>query len=345
MRIFWKTLALVFLLSSQGWAAWDATKPANNGIINQAPAQIRANWEAIATGTDASLCINNAKTCAGAAIADSKLAQITSPAKVSGAALTLMGSIPSSANGQIPVANGGTGQSTAQAAIDALFPSQAGNSGKAMITNATTASWGYPASLTIASAAIGDILYYNGTVWTRLAAGTSGYYLKAAGAAAPAWTQPNVANGAVVLDGTGKLPAVDGSLLTGVGLEDYTVAGTTYAETPYSPEITGFTGSWTKKIEFGPLLRAGTIDVYFEIKRSSGSTGNVSARVYIGGVGSGASKDTTSASYTGFTTSDITVSAGNLIQIYLNTSGGDVMAIQAYRIMVDNPTSPIPLLP
>lgn len=38
------------------------------------------------------------------------------------------------------------------------------------------------------SSAQGDILYHNGTSWTRLAAGTSGYYLKTNGAAAdPAW--------------------------------------------------------------------------------------------------------------------------------------------------------------
>ena len=38
----------------------------------------------------------------------------------------------------------------------------------------------------------GDILYYNGTAWTRLAAGTSGQFLKTQGASAnPTWTNPN----------------------------------------------------------------------------------------------------------------------------------------------------------
>ena len=38
------------------------------------------------------------------------------------------------------------------------------------------------------SVAQGDVLYYNGTVWARLAAGTSGQFLKTNGAAAnPAW--------------------------------------------------------------------------------------------------------------------------------------------------------------
>jgi hypothetical protein len=38
------------------------------------------------------------------------------------------------------------------------------------------------------SEAQGDVLYYNGTTWARLAAGTSGYFLKTQGAAAnPVW--------------------------------------------------------------------------------------------------------------------------------------------------------------
>jgi hypothetical protein len=42
----------------------------------------------------------------------------------------------------LPVANGGTGQTTASAAFDALAPSQTGNSGKYLTTNGTTTSWG-----------------------------------------------------------------------------------------------------------------------------------------------------------------------------------------------------------
>jgi len=40
------------------------------------------------------------------------------------------------------IANGGTGQTAAQAALDALLPAQGGNSGKVLSTNGTTASWG-----------------------------------------------------------------------------------------------------------------------------------------------------------------------------------------------------------
>lgn len=53
--------------------------------------------------------------------------------------LTVLGGTQIS--GQVPIANGGTGQSTAQAGFDALAPSQATNSGKFLTTNGTTASW------------------------------------------------------------------------------------------------------------------------------------------------------------------------------------------------------------
>lgn len=52
------------------------------------------------------------------------------------------GSTPNiSLTGIVPIANGGTGQSTAPNAINALLPSQGGNSGKVLGTNGTVASW------------------------------------------------------------------------------------------------------------------------------------------------------------------------------------------------------------
>jgi len=84
--------------------AWDKTKPADNEKLKDIAALIRANWEAIEALTDAALQITNAKIAAGAAIADTKLAQITTAGKVSGSALTGLASIPSGA-GLLPVAN------------------------------------------------------------------------------------------------------------------------------------------------------------------------------------------------------------------------------------------------
>ena len=84
--------------------AWDKTKPANDELLVNFPAQCRANWEALEALTTSALQITTAKVSATAGIVDTQLAQITTAAKVSGAAITLLTSLPSGA-GVIPDAN------------------------------------------------------------------------------------------------------------------------------------------------------------------------------------------------------------------------------------------------
>jgi len=60
--------------------------------------------------------------------------------------------------GITPIANGGTGAITAALALAALLPSQTGNAGKALVTDATTASWG-----TVASGASIQVFTASGT--------------------------------------------------------------------------------------------------------------------------------------------------------------------------------------
>jgi hypothetical protein len=50
--------------------------------------------------------------------------------------------LASQVTGQLPIANGGTGQTTAISAFNALAPSQSGNSGKYLTTDGTNTSWG-----------------------------------------------------------------------------------------------------------------------------------------------------------------------------------------------------------
>jgi hypothetical protein len=55
------------------------------------------------------------------------------------------GTVPAARLGTIGVANGGTGQTTQGAALNALLPSQASNSGKVLQTDGTNAAWQTPA--------------------------------------------------------------------------------------------------------------------------------------------------------------------------------------------------------
>lgn len=57
----------------------------------------------------------------------------------------------------LAIANGGTGQTTAPNAINALLPSQTGNSGKFLTSNGSVASWGSPSGAgTVTSVALSD---------------------------------------------------------------------------------------------------------------------------------------------------------------------------------------------
>jgi hypothetical protein len=68
--------------------------------------------------------------------------------------------------GTVPIANGGTGASTATGAINALLPSQAGNSGKVLSTNGTDPSW-------IAAGGTGTVTSVTGTAPVSVATGTT----------------------------------------------------------------------------------------------------------------------------------------------------------------------------
>lgn len=57
-------------------------------------------------------------------------------------------------NGTVAIANGGTGQTTANAALNALLPTQTGNSGKVLSTNGTDSSWAAALTTTLSSAHI-----------------------------------------------------------------------------------------------------------------------------------------------------------------------------------------------
>jgi hypothetical protein len=239
IALFLAIMALyIFVIQPNCFAAWDKTKPADNERLVDTPAEIRANWQAIETGTDSALQITDAKISSSANIADSKLAAITTASKVNGSALYSLSSIPA-LGGTIPVANLPYGTSANQILkldSSARIPAVDGS----LLTSVVASN------LSITSQAQGDLLFYNGSAWTRLGAGTSGYLLKSNGAGYnPSYLQTvptanggtgstadaNAANGVVVLDGSSKLPAVDGSQLTGLpsipnGMQLFTSSGT-----------------------------------------------------------------------------------------------------------------------
>lgn len=72
-------------------------------------------------------------------------------------------SLTSGVTGTLPIANGGTGQTTASNAINALVPTQTSNSGKYLTTNGTAVSWGTVDALPSQTGNSGKYLTTNGT--------------------------------------------------------------------------------------------------------------------------------------------------------------------------------------
>jgi hypothetical protein len=112
--------------------------------------------EPIFTTDTNGLFIGDGTTAGGIAVGGGTVNSVafsggTTGLSVTGSPITSSGTITLA--GTLGIANGGTGQTTASGAINALLPTQTGNSGKFLTTNGTAASWatvpsgGYPKQL------------------------------------------------------------------------------------------------------------------------------------------------------------------------------------------------------
>ena len=164
--------------------------------INNAIREIMAQVKDMQTGADAdNFVVGGALTCTGAAVFSSTVAIGTALAVTSGGtgldsvaagdvlyasasntlaklasastttSVLLSGNtaptwgkvaLASAVSGTLPIANGGTGQSSASAAINALVPTQTSNSGKYLKTDGTSVSWE-----DVTSAGVGTVTQVN----------------------------------------------------------------------------------------------------------------------------------------------------------------------------------------
>lgn len=70
-----------------------------------------------------------------------EVARFTAAGVITGNGSGLTGLAAANLSGTVAIANGGTGQATAGAALTALLPAQAGNAGKVLATDGTAAAW------------------------------------------------------------------------------------------------------------------------------------------------------------------------------------------------------------
>lgn len=135
----------------------------------------------------------------------------------------------SSVIGFIPIANGGTGQSTANNALNALLPNQAGNSGKSLITDSANTSWAtVPTPKFGGTGADGALSISSGTTTVNL--GNAALFIlnyssvSITGTANLAFSNPNTNGTIVIIKSQGNVTittssthAIDLRLLGGAG--------------------------------------------------------------------------------------------------------------------------------
>jgi len=300
--------------------AWTPELPRDIEKLKDTPSQLRAMWAEIALGTDPALLITNDKISPTAAIADTKLAQITTAGKISGAALTSLASIPSGA-GQIPIANipnlaaskitsgtidisrlpyGTTADKLVKLDGDAKLPAVDGS----LLTNIL------PSNLSIASQSRGDLLYFNGSIWTRLAKGTTGQFL-IQGANDPAWGEGGTADGSV----------------TNIKLGWYSVGAVLLA----SADTGGNTNSSSYvKVKEIQIARYGTLTVKFDLQRVGGDNGY--GRIYRNGVAVGTEQVETTGNWVTKTENIAGWSPGDLCQLYVHKTSTSNLNYRNFRI-------------
>lgn len=134
---------------------------------------------------------------------------------VSGSPVTTSGTLAVTYSGTaLPIANGGSGQTTANAALNAFLPAQATHSGKVLQTDGTNTSWQTNGSGTVTSVAVS---VNNGISVSGSPITTSGTFTLGLGAITPT----SVSTGDLTASGTVSLPAQSitrANLVNGAGL-------------------------------------------------------------------------------------------------------------------------------
>ena len=124
------------------------TDNSTNYILTALPASTLGNWQTFYPAATNVQSVNGATGAVVIAGTTNKIAVISNVIDIASTyagqgSINTLGTITTGVwNGTaIPITNGGTGQTTATNAFNALAPAQSGNSGKFLTTNASTASW------------------------------------------------------------------------------------------------------------------------------------------------------------------------------------------------------------
>lgn len=232
----------------------------------------------------------------------------------SGNLINCTGYLPANLTGTVSIAKGGTGQTTANAALNALLPSQTGNAGRYLTTNGTNTSWVALSALgtvTSVSWTGGIVSIANPTTTPAFTiAGTSGgipYF-----SSGTTWTSSAVlaANALMVGGGAGVAPStittgsgVVTALGVGIGNAGAFVTNGGALGTPSSGTVTNLTG--TASININGTVGATTANSGSFTSITATSKGN--AGVFA--TNAGLTANTTVTNQATFTTAGLTLAS------------------------------------
>jgi len=280
--------------------AFDKTKPTDSGLLINAPGQIRANWDALETGTTASLLVTNAKVASNADITEGKLLFTGTGHGHTGGAGGKTIDLATAITGTLPIANGGTA---------------------------------------IGSYTHGDILYVNSSGnLAKLAAGVTDKALITKGAGVdPEWGYPFGIT--AFIDDDSMATASATNVCSGESVKDYVDTQTTVSYTAdgdssiASALIERSTVSSTyNKIKEITLLGSGTLTFKWSHKCNHG--GSAYTRIYRNGGAVGTQKSTGESTYQAVEDTVAGWSNGDLIQLYIRSSieGTDGAYAQSFKV-------------
>lgn len=131
-----------------------------------------------------------------------------------------------------------------------------------------------------------------------------------------------------VIEGDATAPAV-----AYLAMEDFTASSPAFTVAGLPGEVSHSGGSFTKVKEI-EIPKAGNYQVVFQLKNSDNST-TVNGRIYVNGSASGTSRAMTSSTYTTYTETISSLSAGDLVQIYSNQASADTVYVRGFLIEAD----------
>jgi len=220
---------------------------ANNALNALLPSQTSQSGKVLSTDGTNTSWIASGGTGTVTSVALSAPAFLT----VSGSPVTASGTLALSYSGTaLPVANGGTGATSATAAFDALAPSQTGNSGKYLTTNGSTTSWatvsGTGTVTSVAQSFTGGIVSVGGSPITSsgtlalTVTGTSGGVPYFSGTNTWASSAALTANALVIGGGAGVAPSTLGSTGTTTTVLHGNASGApTFGAVSLTADVTG----------------------------------------------------------------------------------------------------------